>query len=58
MALPPYLTTMVLPWNLRIYGRASARISAFSAGAMAATVVAAGPGLSAFMGDIRENQQV
>jgi len=28
MALPPYLMTKVLPWNLRMYGRACARISA------------------------------
>ena len=30
MALPPYLITMVLPWYLRIYGRARARVSALS----------------------------
>jgi hypothetical protein len=34
MALPPYLMTMVLPWNLRMYGRAWARISALSRGAI------------------------
>src|SRR5205085_10565846 len=34
MALPPYLMTMVLPWKRRMYGSASARISALSRGAM------------------------
>ena len=33
MALPPYLMTIVLPWNLRMYGNAWARISALSRGA-------------------------
>jgi hypothetical protein len=37
MALPPYLMTMVLPWNLRMYGSAWARISALSRGAMEVT---------------------
>src|SRR5664280_1459364 len=33
MALPPYLMTMVLPWNFLMYGSAWARISALSRGA-------------------------
>src|SRR5688572_529292 len=31
MALPPYFTTMVLPWKRWMYGSASARMRAFSA---------------------------
>src|ERR1035441_7412030 len=33
IALPPYLMTMVLPWNFLMYGSACARISALSRGA-------------------------
>ena len=36
IALPPYFTTIVLPWKRRMYGSASDRMSAFSWGAICA----------------------
>ena len=40
IALPPYFTTIVLPWKRRIYGSASDRISAFICGAICALSMA------------------
>ncbi|CFV98550.1 Uncharacterised protein [Bordetella pertussis] len=49
IALPPYFTTMVLPWNRRIYGRASDSTAALTAGDR----TAAGSGVSVMATNIR-----